>query len=281
MIFTMAPIVYAEDAASAGDDHVVAHTNATEIYVSVTGSDGNPGSFEQPLQTISAARDLVRTMNDDMDRDIVVYLREGVYSQTELNFTKEDSGTNGHTITYKAYGDENVSISGGQQVTGWHLFDEEKGIYSASFGREVDTRQLYVNDKRATRARSTGGINGCTVNDSGMTTSDIEMADWKNQESIEFLFVGLWTLPRCIAQEITINPGNPNQGIITMAQPCWNNARNKGASSVKNPPRWVENVYALLDEPGKWYLDKTGAIDGEPIHFIISRWTMKIWRLQK
>lgn len=268
MVFTMTPVVHAEDAAPAAGDNVVAHTNAMEIYVSVTGDDSNPGTIDQPLQTISAARDKVRTMNDDMDRDIVVYLREGVYSQTEtLNFTKEDSGTNGHTITYKAYGNEAVSISGGQQVTGWQMFDEEKGIYSASFGREVDTRQLYVNDRRATRARSTGGINECKLNDTGMTTSDVEMASWKNQENIEFSFVGAWTLPRCIAQEITIDPNNPNQAVITMAQPCWDNARNKGASSVKNPPRWVENAYELLDESGEWYLDKTGAIGGEPYTF--------------
>ena len=264
----------AVSAAAAEEYSTVVHTNADEIYVSPNGSDNNPGTLTEPLKTIAAARDKVQSMNDDMERDIVVYLRGGNYVLDEtLEFTEEDSGTNGHMITYKAYGDEAVSVSGGQQVTGWELFDEEKGIYSASFGKEVDTRQLYVNDKRATRARSTGGINGCVLDPGvsagalGMTTSDIEMASWKNQESIEFSFVGAWTLPRCIAEKIEINPDNPKQAIITMAQPCWYNARNKGGSSVGSAPRWVENAYELLDAPGEWYLDKTGAIGGEAFTF--------------
>jgi len=252
----------------------VAPAITAEIYVSVFGDDSNLGTFEEPLKTIAAARDTVRKMNSDMSGDILVYLREGVYRQTEtLCFTKEDSGTNGHIITYRAYGEEKVSVSGGQPVTGWTLFDEEKGIYSASFGREIDTRQLYVNGVRAVRARSSGGINGCILDPGaeagtlGMTTTDTKMADWKNQKGIEFSFVGAWTLPRCIAEKIETDSSDSNQAIITMAQPCWMNARNKGASSVNSGPRWVENAYELLDEPGEWYLDKTGAIGGKAYTF--------------
>ena len=46
-------------------------------YVSPTCSDSNPGTLSQPFLTISKARDVVRTVNDNMTGDIVVYLRGG------------------------------------------------------------------------------------------------------------------------------------------------------------------------------------------------------------
>lgn len=242
-----------------------------KFYVSPNGNDSNPGTYEEPLQTIAAARSLVRDRNNDMDKDIEVYLREGTYIQTEtLEFTEEDSGTNGHMVTYKAYGDEKVVISGGRKLENdWTLKDEAKGIYKMTVTdvpEEFDTRQLYVNGKRAIRAKGSlpdavfGGENG-------IYTSYMEFQNWKNLKNVEFVFDGVWTLPRVLVESVRVDPDTANRLQIKMNPYMWPLAINKGYTSVKSEPWWIENAYELLDEPGEWYLDKTGEIGDAPNTF--------------
>jgi hypothetical protein len=54
------------------------------FYVSPQGSDSGPGTLENPLQTIQAARDRAAaylSSNPSSDGSVVVYLREGIYQQ--------------------------------------------------------------------------------------------------------------------------------------------------------------------------------------------------------
>ena len=46
-------------------------------YVAPSGSDTNDGTVAAPFQTITKARDVVRTINGTMTGDIYVYLRGG------------------------------------------------------------------------------------------------------------------------------------------------------------------------------------------------------------
>lgn len=51
-------------------------------YVSPAGSDSNDGSLSYPFQTITKARDVVRTINSNMTGDIIVNLMGGTYGLT-------------------------------------------------------------------------------------------------------------------------------------------------------------------------------------------------------
>ena len=87
--------------------------------MSPTGSDTNPGTESAPFQTITKARDVVRTVNSNMTGDIYVYLRGGDYRITStITFGTQDSGTNGHRIYYQAYPGETPVINGATKVTG-------------------------------------------------------------------------------------------------------------------------------------------------------------------
>ena len=100
------------------------------FYVSPDGSDTNYGSLRSPFRTISAARDTVRKINSNMNCDITVYLRGGDYRITEpIEFDTRDYGTNGHTLSYKAYGGENPVLNGAQKVTGRKKYNGK--LYSA------------------------------------------------------------------------------------------------------------------------------------------------------
>jgi hypothetical protein len=64
----------------------------------------NPGTIDEPLQTIIKVRDVVPTVNSNMTGDIYVYLRGEDYRITStITFGPEDSGTNGYRIYYQAY----------------------------------------------------------------------------------------------------------------------------------------------------------------------------------
>lgn len=117
-------------------------------YVSPDGSDSNPGNIDAPFQTITKARDVVRTINKNMTGDIYVYLRGGDYRlSSTITFGPEDSGTNGFRIFYQAYQGEIPVLNGATKVTGWTKYNDN--IYKATLNRNTKLRYLFVNDKRA------------------------------------------------------------------------------------------------------------------------------------
>lgn len=89
------------------------------VYVSPEGNDSADGSFESPLKTLKAAQNKVRSIKGNYENGVNVYVRGGNYNLSEaLIFTKEDSGTLSAPITYRAYKDEKVTLTGGVAVNG-------------------------------------------------------------------------------------------------------------------------------------------------------------------
>ena len=83
------------------------------IYVAPNGSDANPGTLDQPLQTLTKAKALVQPLVPKATSDLVVYLRGGTYPVTStLTFGNADSGQNGHYVKYLAYPGERPIITG-------------------------------------------------------------------------------------------------------------------------------------------------------------------------
>ncbi len=97
-----------------------AQSKYVEIFVSVSGSDENPGTFDKPLKTALAARDKVRELKKNGglgEKGTIINFREGVYAFSEaLALNDEDSGTESSPITYRAYRDEEVSFIGGVNI---------------------------------------------------------------------------------------------------------------------------------------------------------------------
>ena len=139
-----------------------------EFFVSPEGSDKNDGSYGHPFATLEAARDAVRKINDDMTGDIYVFIDGGNYYVDEtIVFDEQDSGTNGHKIVYRNL-DEVASASfiGGKQVDSEWKLVENKGadadlpdsavgkVYKTNVGTDYIFDTIYVNDERATLART-------------------------------------------------------------------------------------------------------------------------------
>ena len=126
----------------------------TKFYVSPSGRDSHLGTAEQPFRTLSRARAAVRNVKAKTTQPITVYLREGVYYLSEaIAFSPEDSGSKNAPITYQAYPNEQVVISGGVRLNlDWKPFPN--GIMQAQVPREISSiDQLFVNGKRQHLAR--------------------------------------------------------------------------------------------------------------------------------
>ncbi|MDQ1914102.1 Ig-like domain-containing protein [Paenibacillus sp. GD4] len=231
---------------------VTARSIQHQLYVSLNGQDTNPGTIEAPFRTISRAKTAVRGLNAAMTGDIVVNLREGTYTlQDTLQFDPNDSGKNGHFVTYRSYPGEQAVISGGRAVTGWVEHDPAKGIYKAAVGPGFQTRQLFVDGVRAIRARSEGGLTNPVKTANGYTSDDTFLAGWRNPADLEFVFNEIWTNPRAGVASISAADG---KAVITMEEPGWTAVANKGMTSATVPVHY-ENAYELLDQAGEWYLD--------------------------
>lgn len=252
-----------------------------EYYVSPDGDDSNPGTLNEPFLTITKAQDVVRTINEDMTGDIVIYLRGGDYPvSAALSFNAADSGSNDYRVIYKAYEDEKPVISGGKKVEGWNLYDADKGIWSVSVPDIDDTRQLYINGQLETIARgpiiTTSGWNAAddpdltfhnlketfttyqgslSVYEGYKTTAKYkDMINWRNHSQIELIYDVGWTHSILPVQSI-VDAGDGVGAIIQMKSPAFRDAQIKDGVHI-NDPNYFQNAYELLDEPGEWYLDR-------------------------
>ncbi|KJK43044.1 ricin B lectin [Lentzea aerocolonigenes] len=234
----------------------------TTVYASPTGS-GTACSSAQPC-SITQAQTSVRGIAGAMTGDVVVQLAGGTYTlSSPLTFTAADSGTNGHTVIWQ--GSASSVISGGQKVTGWTQADAGQNIWKASVGTGFDTRQLYVDGKIATRARTAINRSDFTLTSSGMTFTSSALSylnNLGNKGRVELESANSFTDRYTPVQSISGNA-------ITMQQPAWDN-NTWGWDTVQNPFNqagfWLENAREFLDAEGEWYLDTaTGTLYYKPL----------------
>ncbi|MER7482535.1 RICIN domain-containing protein [Streptomyces sp. NPDC126510] len=250
-----------------------AATQAT-YYVAPDGSDSNAGTVSAPFKTLQHARDVVRTVNDNMTGDINVYLRGGTYPvSSTIDFTSADSGTNGHRIAYTAYPGEKPVLEGGVQVSGWT--QHSGNIWKATLNRDNKLRALYVNGKRAEMASKTINSAGCysrykvdsplpswawesvdECDGSKYSLSDLP-AIASNQDDVEIKTTWTWTTAIIGVRQITTSSDGANR-VAMYQQP--------GAAIAQGPPNGnfnpsgshtFMNAYEFLNQPGEFYFDKT------------------------
>lgn len=229
---------------------------AVTYYVSPNGDDGNPGTETQPFKTLEKARNVVRTTNDAMIEDIIVYLRAGTYQlSATVVFDQNDSGTNGFNIVYRSYPGERPIISGGQKITGWTAAGN--GTYRASVGA-LRFRQLYVNGVRAQRARTpnAGTFNQLRSWDTGGRRIEIassEITNWQRLNEVEMVIPGKGV------NQANLRIGSfsisGTSAFVTPLEPARTRIFQQVYPPKENRPYYFENAYEFLDQPGEWYLN--------------------------
>jgi Right handed beta helix region len=263
-----------------------------QLHVAGWGRNSWPGTAEQPFATVHRAQQAVRAGTAGMDADIIVNVHAGTYTLTapfRLLAAEGDSGENGHRVVYQAYGygtdsPDQVVLSGGRQISGWRPHHGATGVWRAEVG-DLDTRQLFVDGRRAERAALEGGIPGrLTRTESGYVTDSTAPQSWSSPADVEFVYRGVypWSEARCGVAGVS---GDEHSTVITMDQPAfgWAAQLYQGAmnwsagdwpESVDAPaagdvgedgwsysdvgtPTSAENSLSFLTRPGTFVLDRS------------------------
>lgn len=244
--------------------------NTTYLYVSTFGNDTNPGSLQQPFKTLDRAKEEVAKLNKRMDGDLVVYLRKGTYNLTNpLEFSREDAGSNGHSVIYKAYQGEKVIISGGTAITGWTKHEE--GIWKAP-AQGLDFRQIYVNNQQSIRARHPNlnqdflRLSYWDLGEKKALLPYANVRKLKNQkqlDNIEMIVQMVWANQILRLRDIDLSSADTSflDGAYSFAKLSFQEegdiifARD-WPPKQPNQPFHLENAYSFLDTPGEWFLNK-------------------------
>jgi len=101
------------------------------LYVDgANGSDNNPGTESQPLQTIGKSVSLAQANNSN-DIGTRVIINPGVYREA-VNISYTSQMTN-MPITFEAAVNGTVMVSGAQQWTSWQPYSGNSNIYTSSW----------------------------------------------------------------------------------------------------------------------------------------------------
>ena len=255
------------------------------FYVALNGKDSNKGTIDKPFATLEAAQTAVReAIKNGNNTSIEVVVRGGTYylNQT-MEFTPEDSGPISAPVIWKAAEGEKVVLSGGRRLIGmwkknnegvWYLgLPETKGWnhnvnepekYSKSPNALWSFRELFVNGKRAIRARYPNKNQDnpflYAISSSG---NQLKIADgkvkksWGEEEDAQINLVPRW---RFFNQWNDVVGVEAENGSINLGP------REQHFEIDKGSWFWIEGVKAELDMPGEWYLDhKMGILYYKPL----------------
>ncbi|MBD3182411.1 right-handed parallel beta-helix repeat-containing protein, partial [Candidatus Poribacteria bacterium] len=256
------------------------NASALTLYVNPDGNDEWSGKLEKansdksdgPLASLRGARDAVReSKKSGLDQPVQVVIADGEYFMNEpVEFTHEDSGTEQYPITYQAAPGAKPVFTGGKRITGFEA--GENGIWKAEIPEVAAGKwyfeQLWVNGKRATRARTPNkfyhymagkvghGIDPSTGKMENLANKAFkaypgDIKEWDNLKDVTLVVYHSWEVSRH-----RIAHFDPETNTVICTGPAaWPFMR-------WNPSQryHVENVKEALDQPGEWFLDRNGTL---------------------
>lgn len=250
-----------------------------DFYVASNGNDSNSGtSIDSPFKTIEKARAAVKNAkSENPNKNYVVIVRGGTYYiDSTINMTSEDGGIGDYRVTYASYKGETAVLSGGKKVTtNWIPCNDEKlnGVYETTLTdefKDVDVRQLFVDNSRATRSREPDvGETDNKIDKNGhwtVTGIDTENYQWVTPEGqlpeswanlsgtgVELHARASWRYYRQEVKDFDVanNKVTVKNGRIGV--------RYSGTTLRTTVGDWLyfENSLEFVDTPGEWYYDKT------------------------
>jgi hypothetical protein len=256
-------------------------SSAAEIYVAPNGSDTNPGTKDKPLATLTTAlrkaRELRRLNDPSISNGIHIILKGGTYQLYEPIFIRpEDAGTSSSPTYIEAAPGEQPVFSGGVNIIGWKkttiavagLPSAAKGkVWVADVpmigGKLFEFRQLWINNKKAVRAKDMNGENMNRIlswNKTGETCWILtpKTSSLQNAAGMEMFIHQWWAIAILRIKSFEVHGDSTK---LSFHQP-----ESKIQSEHPWPAPWISketgnsafyltNAIQFLDEPGEWYLD--------------------------
>ena len=257
---------------------------AGEIWISPKGSDFNDGTRQFPKATLTSAlrqaREWRRTEDNRIQGGITIYMEGGTYAFYEPVFIRpEDSGTKESPTIIRSVGDEKVILSGGISINGWKKQGKVWVADVPAFnGRPLDFRQLWVNGKKAVRARDVEDFEKmnriCSVDEKNEilyvpTVSIRRLIDNKGNlkaKYAEMVLHQMWCVANLRIRSVEVQG---DSAAIRFHQPesriqfehPW--PRPMVTTNGHNSAFYLTNARELQDVPGEWYHD----IDARKVYY--------------
>lgn len=261
----------------------------TKIYVSTSGNDTNSGTKEFPLASLNGAVSRLRTLRkvQTFEDQVEVIISNGEYFLTEpVVLNCDDSGTEKSLVIFKAEEGAHPVFYGGKKIQGFEKLSEKLWRAKIPEVAEYDWyfEQLYVNGKRAVRAKS--------PNSGFYFLKDVSetVFDKGKGRAPELATQRLTLFPDGVAKVAAFTKEDFSDAVMTFYH-NWDNTRKhilgfeqdssavftvgegmKPWNSLNKKTRYIlENYRAALDTCGEWYLDRSGylyymPVPGETIH---------------
>lgn len=257
---------------------------AGEIWISPKGSDFNDGTRQSPKATLTSAlrqaREWRRTEDNRIQGGITIYMEGGTYAFHEPVFIRpEDSGTKESPTIIRSVGDEKVILSGGISINGWKKQGKVWVADVPAFnGRPLDFRQLWVNGKKAVRARDVEDFEKmnriCSVDEKNEilyvpAVSIRRLIDNKGNlkaKYAEMVLHQMWCVANLRIRSVEVQG---DSAAIRFHQPesriqfehPW--PRPMVTTNGHNSAFYLTNARELQDVPGEWYHD----IDARKVYY--------------
>lgn len=257
---------------------------ADEIWISPKGSDFNDGTRQSPKATLTSAlrqaREWRRTEDNRIQGGITIYMEGGTYAFHEPVFIRpEDSGTKESPTVIRSVGDEKVILSGGISIKGWKKQGKVWVADVPAFnGRPLDFRQLWVNGKKAVRARDVEDFEKmnriCSVDEKNEilyvpAVSIRRLIDNKGNlkaKYAEMVLHQMWCVANLRIRSVEVQG---DSAAIRFHQPesriqfehPW--PRPMVTTNGHNSAFYLTNARELQDVPGEWYHD----IDARKVYY--------------
>ena len=257
---------------------------AGEIWISPKGSDFNDGTRQSPKATLTSAlrqaREWRRTEDNRIQGGITIYMEGGTYAFYEPVFIRpEDSGTKESPTIIRSVGDEKVILSGGISINGWKKQGKVWVADVPAFnGRPLDFRQLWVNGKKAVRARDVEDFEKmnriCSVDEKNEilyvpAVSIRRLIDNKGNlkaKYAEMVLHQMWCVANLRIRSVEVQG---DSAAIRFHQPesriqfehPW--PRPMVTTNGHNSAFYLTNARELQDVPGEWYHD----IDARKVYY--------------
>lgn len=250
--------------------------NGQKIYLSPDGNDANAGTSDSPLASLTAARDKARAYrkNFDLKQPIEIIAMEGEYTMMQpLELGVADRGTPESPLIFSAAPGKRAVFRGGIGIKGfekvnenlWRAFIPNVAYYDYYF------EQLYVNGKRAVRARTpdegfyfvkgvtetvaekgTGRFPEVAVQKILLDSTDAKCFETFGEQDMSDALVTFyhnWDITR----KHILAFSNKESSIITAGEGMkpWN--------PINDKSRWyADNFMGALNAPGEWFLERSG-----------------------
>ena len=258
---------------------------AAELWVSPRGMDTNAGTREQPLASpalaLRKARELRRLQDPSITNGVRIILQGGVYPLgSPLLVRPEDSGSETSPTLLQAAPGEFPVLSGGAEIGNWTKLEGAlPGLPGAARGnvwratpprfngRPLEFRQLWVNNRKAVRAREPNDdamarLVGWDRDRQEAWIPSALSGPYRTLDGVEMTVLQMWEIAKLRLKSLD---REGEKARVTFHQPEsvieFEHPWPQPLMEPQGAPFFLAGTVEFLDQPGEWLQDPvTGAV---------------------